>query len=126
MRQLYESGENYLETILVLQRRNGYTRSVDVANELNFSRPSVSRAMGILRQEGLIVVNSDGNIELTDAGMERAEEVYERHMLIAEFLQKSIGTDKSVSLEDSCRMEHIISKESFSKMKEWLAANKTD
>jgi Mn-dependent DtxR family transcriptional regulator len=123
MRQLYESGENYLETILILQKRNGFARSVDVANELNFSRPSVSRAMGILKQEGLIVVNDDGNIELTDIGRERAEEIYERHTLIAEFLQKSIGADKNIALEDSCRIEHVISKESFAKMKEWLAEN---
>ena len=117
---LYESGENYLETILVLQERKGRVRSVDVATELEFSKPSVSRAIGILKKEGLVAVNEGGWIELTDAGKLRAAAVFDRHNIIAGYLEKVLGVDKITAEEDACRIEHVLSEESFQKMKERL------
>jgi len=118
---LYESGENYLETILVLKKRNGKVRSVDVATELEFSKPSISRAIGILKKEGLIMVDENGWIELTDAGRQRAAAVYDRHNIIADYLSDVLGVDKETAERDACRIEHIISEESFLKMKERLS-----
>ena len=83
-----ESGENYLETILMLQKRLGSVRSIDIANELEYSKPSISRAMGILKDDGYIAIDKGGYIELTDKGHEKAEEVYERHVLIQKFLME--------------------------------------
>jgi len=120
---LYESGENYLETILVLKERNGKVRSVDVAAELDFSKPSVSRAIGILKKEGLIMVDEEGWISLTPEGELRAGAVFDRHNIIADYLSEVLGVDKATALEDACRIEHILSEESFQKMKEGLFAN---
>jgi len=117
---LYESGENYLETILVLKERNGRVRSVDVATELDFSKPSVSRAIGILKKEGLVSVDEGGWIELTEAGTLRAAAVFDRHNIIADYLSDVLGVEKATAQEDACRIEHIISEETFSKMKERL------
>jgi len=117
---LYESGENYLETILVLKERNGRVRSVDVATELDFSKPSVSRAIGILKKEGLISVDEGGWIELTEAGMSRAAAVFDRHNIIADYLSDVLGVDKETAQEDACRIEHVLSEETFCKMKERL------
>ena len=110
--KLQESGENYLETILILSRKNGSVRSIDVANELNFSKPSISRAMGILKNAGLIT--------LTEMGHERATAIYERHCLIKEFLIKTLQIDESLADKDACRIEHVISEETFNRMKELL------
>jgi len=118
---LHESGENYLETIFVLKERNGKVRSVDVATELDYSKPSVSRAIGILKKEGLVTVDEGGWIELTKAGLQRAAAVYDRHNVIAEYLRVMLGVDKKTALTDACRIEHIISEKSFRKMKEKLA-----
>ena len=115
---LHESGENYLETILVLSERNGKVRSVDVAAELDFSKPSVSRAIGILKKEGLIEVDEGGWIELTEAGKRRADAVLDRHKVIAGYLEDVLGVDCEIAEEDACRIEHIISEETFEKMKE--------
>jgi Mn-dependent DtxR family transcriptional regulator len=120
---LYESGENYLETILVLKERNGKVRSVDVAEERGFSKPSVSRAIGILKKEGLIEVDESGLIELTAAGERRASDVFDRHNVIAGYLWYILGVDKEVAQEDACRIEHIISEQTFRNMKERLMAN---
>ena len=120
---LYESGENYLETILVLTERNGKVRSVDVASELEFSKPSVSRAIGILKKENLIEVDEAGLIKLTDAGKMRAAAVFDRHNVIARYLNDMLGVDKKTSEEDACRIEHIISEKTYEKMKEKLAAS---
>ena len=120
---LYESGENYLETILVLKERNGKVRSIDIANELDFSKPSVSRAVGILKTEGLIKVDSSGFIELTEEGISRAEAVYHRHTVITDYLINALGVDKEIADEDACRFEHVISDETFSKMEEWVSKN---
>ncbi len=117
---LYESGENYLETILVLKERNAKVRSIDIATELEFSKPSVSRAIGILKKEGLVTVDDNGWIELTEIGLSRARAVYERHNVITAYLNVVLGVDKKTALEDACRIEHIISEQTFSKMKEAL------
>jgi Mn-dependent DtxR family transcriptional regulator len=121
--KIRESGENYLETILILKRRNGSVRSVDIATELDYSKPSISRAVGILKREGYITVDRDGNVEFTAMGKRTAENIYERHTMIAKYLNKALGVDEGVALEDSCRIEHVISEESFDRMKEWLKAN---
>ena len=118
---LRESGENYLETILVLSERNGRVRSVDVASELDFSKPSVSRAIGILKKEGLIEVDEGGWIGLTEAGKIRADAVLDRHKAIAGYLECVLGVDPGTAEEDACRIEHIISEETFEKMKEKLS-----
>ena len=114
---MYESGENYLET---LKEKQGAVRSIDIARALSFSKPSVSRAMGILREEGYIVMDSGGQIELTEKGQEKAEGIYERHRLLTEFLQKVSGVDAHLAEEDACKMEHIISHETFQGIKEFM------
>ena len=93
--KLQESGENYLETILILSRKNGSVLSIDVANELNFSNPSICRAMGILKNAGLITIEKNGQINLSEMGHERATAIYERHCLIKEFLIKTLQIDES-------------------------------
>lgn len=117
---MYESGENYLETILVLQQRMGSVRSIDVVRELNFSKPSVSRAVGLLKEEGYITVGDDGVLKLTQMGREKAEGIYERHQTLTEFLVKIAGVTAEVAEEDACRMEHIISEESYRGIKAFL------
>ncbi len=117
--KIKESAENYLETILVLKNKNGLVRSIDVANHLGFSKPSISVAMKAFREEGYITMESDGNIELTEKGLEIAEEMYQRHHVIAHALM-AIGVSEETAYEDSCRIEHHISKESFGKIKEYL------
>lgn len=119
MLKLQESGENYLETILLLNYRNGSVRSVDIANELEYSKPSVSRAVGILKTAGLITVEGNGNILLTEEGKVRAEEIYERHCMITEYLVKTLGISEETAGKDACRIEHIISQETFLKIKEF-------
>lgn len=117
--KIKESAENYLETILMIKKEKGYVRSIDVANHLNFTKPSVSVAMKSFREEGFITVDSDGNINLTDKGTEIAEKVYERHEIIAKALMK-MGVDEKTAYEDSCKIEHDISVQTFEKIKEHL------
>ena len=117
---MYESGENYLETILILKEKQGLVRSIDIARALNFSKPSVSRAMGILREDGYIVMEPSGEIELTEKGKEKADGIYERHRLLTEFLQKVSGVDAKLAEEDACKMEHIISNETFQGIKRYM------
>ncbi|MDO4297129.1 MAG: metal-dependent transcriptional regulator [Lachnospiraceae bacterium] len=119
--KVLESAENYLETILILHNRLPQVRSIDVVNELGFSKPSVSVAMKGLREKGLIVMDPDGHITLTDAGREIAEMIYERHTLLTAWLT-TLGVDPKVAAEDACRIEHVISKESFEKLKQHIAA----
>ena len=114
--KIQESAENYLETILVLHKRKGIVRSIDIANEMNFSKPSVSVAMKNLRLGGYIKVDDDGNITLLDKGLEIAEKIYERHTLLSSWLA-SMGGDPEVAAEDACRMEHVISSETFDALK---------
>ncbi len=110
--KLQESGENYLETILVLQKRNGIARSIDIANELNFSRASVSRAMSNLRALGYIEIGNINQIVLTEKGKEIAQKIYEKHCILKEFLL-SIGVSEITAAKEACKIEHIISDETF-------------
>ena len=114
--KIQESAENYLETILILHDRKGYVRSTDIANELSFSKPSVSVAMKNLRNNDYIVMDENGFISLTDKGMAIASSVYEKHKLLTSWLV-SLGVDEATAAEDACRMEHVISQESFECLK---------
>ena len=114
--KIQESAENYLEAILVLQRRKGNVRSIDIANELSFSKPSVSVAMKNLRVGGYIKVDPYGNISLLDKGREMAEKISGRHTLISGWLT-SMGVDPEIAAEDACRIEHVISSETFDALK---------
>ena len=111
-----ESSENYLETILILSKRLPVVRSVDIAEELGFKKSSISVAMKNLREKGHIVVNKSGFITLTESGRQIAEMIFERHELISDWLT-SLGVDPAIAVEDACRMEHVISKESFEAIK---------
>lgn len=121
---MYESGENYLETILILKQRNGIVRSVDIARELEFSKPSVSRAMGILKESGFISIDLEGHIELTPQGNQKAGDIYERHRLLTEFLVETAGVSSSIAEEDACKMEHVISDRTFQGIKRFLNEHK--
>ena len=114
--KIQESAENYLETILILKQRQGQVRSIDIVNELNFSKPSVSVAMKKLRESGLIEIAPDGMITLLPEGMRIATTIYERHVLLSQYLIR-LGVDPKVAAEDACRIEHVISEESFGKIK---------
>lgn len=114
-----ESAENYLETIYRLSKVLPVVRSVDIATELNFTKPSVSVAMKNLRQNGHIVVSSAGFITLTESGREIAEMIYERHEVISHWLE-SLGVNPQVASDDACRMEHVLSKETFQAIKEFI------
>ena len=115
--KLHKAGEDYLETILVLQQTKGAVRSVDVARHLNFSKPSVSNAVSILQQAGYLTMDADHLLHLTEEGRRIAERIYERHCFFKALLI-DIGVDPKVAEEDACRMEHAISSESFSRLKE--------
>ena len=113
---MQESGEMYLETILILSRTKGQVGSIDIVDYMSFSKPSVSRAVGLLKSGGYILVDPEGYITLTDAGREVAEKIYERHTTLTELLTR-LGVDPDVAAEDACRMEHTISDESFEALK---------
>lgn len=115
-----ESAENYLEVILMLKKRNGHVRSIDVANELGFSKASVSVAMKNLRNDGYITTDENGGLELAEKGLAVAESMYERHHVIAKMLMM-LGVTESTAYEDSCKIEHYLSQESFEKIKVFLA-----
>ena len=117
---MYESGENYLETIWMLKNRNGNVRSIDIARELGFSKPSVSRAFGLLKQAEYIFIDENGSISLTEKGMEEATRIYERHTILTEFFMKTAGVSRKIAEEDACRAEHIISNETFLGIKKFL------
>jgi len=118
--KIQESAENYLESILIIKDKKGSVRSIDIANELNFTKPSVSVAMKHFREEGYITMSADGSIELTEKGLEIAERIYERHRVIAKALMV-LGVDEATAYEDSCKVEHDISDITFLKIKEHLA-----
>ena len=121
--KIQESAENYLETILILKQRNGAVRSIDIANELDFSKPSVSVAMKNLRENGYIHMDADGYITLTEKGRGIAEMIYERHTLISSWLV-TLGVEKKTAIEDACRIEHVISAESFEAIKSHVQTQK--
>ena len=119
---LQESGEMYLETILVLSRTSGHVRAIDVGEHMGYSKPSVSRAMGLLKQGEYIVIAKDGSITLTDTGREIAEKIYERHTLLTKVLT-SLGVDAETAAEDACKIEHSISDASFEAIKKLAEKN---
>lgn len=116
-----ESGEMYLESIYVLCKAGAGVRSVDVAEHMNYSKPSVCRAVGLLKKDGYIEVDRDGIITLTALGQERAENIFERHTVLTRMLMH-LGVEEETAAEDACRMEHVISESSFHAMKKWLEA----
>lgn len=114
-----ESSENYLETILILSKKLPVVRSVDIANELDFKKPSVSVAMKNLKEKNQITVSEQGFIYLTESGKEIAEMIYERHLLISDWLEK-LGVPAETAVQDACKIEHVISKESFEAIKNYV------
>lgn len=120
---LQESGEMYLETILILSGKTGDVRSIDICEYMGYSKPSVSRAVGILKNGGFITVDKSGYISLTDEGKELAEKIYERHNVITAVLAK-LGVDAETASEDACKMEHVISDKTFEALKKYLDSDK--
>ena len=121
--KIQESAENYLETILMLGKAKGNVRSIDIATALSFSKPSVSVAMKNLRENGYILMDKDGFIALTEKGHEIAETIYERHTLLSSFLMY-LGVSKETATQDACRIEHVISPESFEALKQHVYSHK--
>ena len=117
--KIQESAENYLETILILKNRKGLVRSIDIVNELEFSKPSVSVAMKNLRENGYIEIDNSGFISLLPSGLQIAQTMYERHTTISNWLI-ALGVDSQTAVEDACRIEHVISAESFKAVKEYV------
>ena len=122
--RLQESGEMYLETIFVLSKNNPTVRAIDVGEYMGFTKPSVSRALGLLREGGYVTVDADGHLTLTDAGCEVAEKIYERHNLLTEFLIR-LGVDRETATEDACKIEHDISDISFEAIKNHIQNKET-
>ena len=116
---IQESGEMYIETIYLLLNKNGKVRSIDICEYMGYSKPSISRAIGILKKNGYIETDRSGFITLTDAGVSLAQKIYERHTIITDFLIK-IGVSSEVATEDACKMEHIISEDAFEAMKSFI------
>ena len=116
---LQESGEMYLETIYVLSRKSSCVRSIDVAEHMGYSKPSVSRAMGLLKQGGYVVSDADGYLTLTEAGLEMAHKIFERHTVLTQLLV-SMGVSEETAAEDACKIEHVISDETFDAIKRHL------
>lgn len=118
--KLYASGEDYLEAILLLQKEKSMVRSVDLARYMGYSKPSISHAVSVLRKGGFLKVDGEGLLHLTDVGREVAEKIYERHRFFTEQLI-TVGVDKETAVRDACRLEHVISDESFEKLKNALS-----
>ena len=116
---LAESGEMYLETIYVLSQKSSAVRGIDIGEHMGYSKPSVSRALGLLRDEGMIIKDNDGFIKLTEAGLARAKTIYERHTVLSTLFIR-LGVDEKTATEDACRIEHYISDKTFSAIKEHM------
>ena len=114
-----ESREDYLESILMLKAEKGVVRSIDIAEHFDYSRPSISRAMSILRTAGLITMDNNGFIELTEEGMKEASAVYARHKVLIRFLEK-LGVTTDIAEEDACRIEHVLSEESMDRIRDFV------
>lgn len=114
-----ESGEMYLESIYVLCKSKQAVRSIDVAEYMNYSKPSVSRAIGLLKRDGYIIVDGDGYITLTDSGIEKAEDIFERHTVLTKILM-SLGIDEETASEDACKIEHVLSEKTFNALKKLI------
>ena len=115
--KIHASGEDYLEAVLILQKKQGMVRSIDLARHMGFSKPSISHAVGVLRDSGFLTMDEDGFLHLTDIGREVAEKIYERHQFFTEQLVAA-GVDRETAEQDACRIEHVISDTSFQKLKE--------
>ncbi|MDE6386488.1 MAG: metal-dependent transcriptional regulator [Lachnospiraceae bacterium] len=115
--EIHESAEDYLETILILRERSGLVRSIDIATEMNYSKPSISVAMKKLRENGYIEMDKDGFITLTDSGYQIASSIYNRHKVLTAFFV-SLGVNQETAAEDACKIEHDLSEETFTKIKE--------
>lgn len=115
--KIHASGEDYLEAVLILQKKQGMVRSIDLARHMGFSKPSISHAVGVLRDGGFLTMDEDGFLHLTDIGREVAEKIYERHQFFTEQLVAA-GVDRETAEQDDCRIEHVISDTSFQKLKE--------
>ncbi len=120
--QIQESGEMYLETIYVLSKSNAHVRSIDVGEYMGYSKPSVSRAVGLLKNGGYLTVAADGTLQLTDIGIELAEKIYERHTILTNMLV-ALGVDELTASQDACRIEHNLSDRSFEAIKNYLSEN---
>lgn len=120
---IHESGEMYLETILMLTKQKGYVRSVDVSEHMGYSKPSVSRAVGILREKNYLIMEPDGSLILTESGREIAEKILERHTILTQMLT-DLGVDPEIAAEDACKMEHNISDVSFRAIKKHMEERK--
>lgn len=116
---IHESGEMYLETIYILSQHGEPVRSIDVAEHMGYSKPSVSRGVGLLKKRGLVSTDKSGALVLTSTGMQRAEKIYERHTLLTKFLVK-LGVDKETAATDACKIEHVISDKSFDAIKMYI------
>ena len=123
MSEIHESGEDYLEAVLRLQKEKGIARSVDVAKKLGVSKPSVSRAMGILEANGYITVGDIGSLEFTEKGLQKAEEVYSRHVLLTKFLQKITGVSEEQAEVNACKIEHDIDDDVKQGIQRWMDSN---
>ncbi len=117
---IHKSGEDYLETILLLTQKSPFVRSIDVAHELGYTKPSVSRAVGLLKADGFITVGTDGHISLTEKGKERANEVYSKHCTLENFFEKVLKVSHETAEEDACKIEHLISEETYQKLQQFL------
>lgn len=125
---IHESGQMYLETIYILSQNKSYVRAIDVGEHLGYSKPSVSRAMSILKKDGYALVDEDGAITLTESGMEIAQTMYTRHTVLSEMLMR-LGVDEKTASEDACRIEHVISEKSFAAVQkhlEWSTTQRTE
>lgn len=120
-----ESGEMYLETIYVLSQKNTTVRAIDVGSHMGFSKPSVSRALGILKKDGLVTTDPQGYLKLTESGEKKAKLIYERHTLLSQLLI-NIGVDEETATEDACRIEHYISEKTFSAIKKYVKEHRSD
>ena len=119
---LQESGEMYLETILILSRKNGFVRSIDISEYMGYSKPSVSRAVGLLKKDNFITVEKEGHILLTEKGLVLAEKILKRHNILTDMLVR-IGVSPETASKDACRVEHVISDETFQAIKDHLQAH---
>ena len=119
--EIQRSGEDYLETIYILNRRTGFVRSIDIANEMGYSKPSVSKGMSLLCEMGYITVAADGEIKLTKNGLKRAKEVYSRHLLIREFFIRKLGVNPTTAEIDACKVEHVISEETYLRLRDFMS-----
>lgn len=118
---LHESAEMYLETIFVLSQSSAHVRSIDIAEHMGYSKPSISRAMGLLKQGGYVVMDSDGFITLTESGLGVAHKIFERHTVLSQLLTR-LGVQEKTAAEDACKIEHVISDETFEAIKRYLEA----